>query len=261
MQCKNCSTEFEGNYCSNCGQNTNVKRIDIGSLWQELIKTFTNLEYGLFYTVKELTIRPIQTVKVFLAGQRISYFPPFKYFFLTVMFYFLLTSFSGRLQLGTVHAENLSLEENYEKFSALIDHIIQIISPSLKYFYFFILLTFAGCLKLFFSKKYNYAEQVVIQTYWIGHWFLLTSIWHILLIILQTITTTEVYRVDKLITLFIALSPIVYTFIVHYDRQNKVLSIFKTILSYLLCFFILILILSILSTCYVFLINPSMIGK
>lgn len=251
MQCKNCKVAFEGNYCPNCGQNATVKRIDSSSLWQEVIKTFTNLEYGLFYTMKELTIRPIQTVKNYLAGQRIAYFPPFKYFFLAAVFYFGLLSLFGYLdasnndfekiyiqsyQLGS-GSSGLSLKSNQE-----LETIIKNALPFFKYFYIFWILGLAFFFKIFFKKQqYNYAENVVALVYWLSHMFILSSLWSSIFFILKNMTSLDLSLVDTIVGVVIGSTLLFYPIKLHYNTQHKIVSIIKVILSYILSFSILLL--------------------
>ncbi|MCP4442279.1 MAG: DUF3667 domain-containing protein [Aureispira sp.] len=258
MQCKNCSTSFEANFCPNCGQNSNAKRIDTLSLWQELVKTFTNLEHGLFFTIKELTIRPIQTVKNYLEGKRINYFPPFKYFFLVAVFYFALISLLGYLDSSTYDFEEVykqsynlgrgdsgssdSVEAIPSKTGQEIEAALEKMVPYLKYFYFAWLFTFALFLKLFFKKhKYNYAENVVALVYWMGHVLLISGIWLIIISISQQLTTADLSTVDETIGILINLGFLFLPIKFYYNSQRKVSSVGKVILAHALSFIILLL--------------------
>ena len=67
--CENCNTEITQNYCPNCGSSTSLQRIDRKYIWSE-ISSVLNLDKGIFYTIKELCIRPGKTVREFLIYDR-----------------------------------------------------------------------------------------------------------------------------------------------------------------------------------------------
>jgi len=67
--CKNCNTELNGEYCSNCGFPKKLKRIDRKYVFNE-ISSVINFDKGIFYTIKELLLRPGNAVKEFILEDR-----------------------------------------------------------------------------------------------------------------------------------------------------------------------------------------------
>jgi hypothetical protein len=67
--CKTCNIEINGNYCLNCGQALELKRIDRAYVLSE-IGSVINFDKGIFYTIRELLIRPGTTIKDFIENDR-----------------------------------------------------------------------------------------------------------------------------------------------------------------------------------------------
>ena len=87
--CKNCEHTFQGNFCSNCGQKTNTNAIDFGFIVHEVPHSAFHLNKGIFYTIKEMSIRPGKTIKEYIDGKRVNHFPPLTYLLiLTSLFVF-----------------------------------------------------------------------------------------------------------------------------------------------------------------------------
>lgn len=67
--CKNCNTKITKNYCPLCGAPNSVTRID-GKYIATEIGSVLNFDKGIFYTIKELIIRPGNAVKEFILEDR-----------------------------------------------------------------------------------------------------------------------------------------------------------------------------------------------
>lgn len=76
--CKNCKTHFTGNYCYNCGQNSNTKRISWKNFFDNLFGGLTNITKGFWFTMIELFSRPGHMINDFLEGKRVIYEKPFQ---------------------------------------------------------------------------------------------------------------------------------------------------------------------------------------
>jgi hypothetical protein len=58
MNCKNCGQIVDGKYCCNCGQNTNITKINFANFINEVSESVFQIDKGLFYTLIELIVRP-----------------------------------------------------------------------------------------------------------------------------------------------------------------------------------------------------------
>lgn len=92
MNCKNCGAQLNGNFCSQCGQKAKIDTINLSYILSEVSDTFLQVNHGLFYTIKELFLRPGISIRDYLAGKRKSYFKPIAYVLLLSTIYALLAS-------------------------------------------------------------------------------------------------------------------------------------------------------------------------
>lgn len=162
--CKNCNTQFEGKYCNNCRQSADTYRIT----WRELVNHLTlaiiQVDRGILYTLKELTLRPGYTIRDYLNGKRIYHFNPFLFMILSGGLVSLLFS-SLNVQLPV---KEIELEE-IERFNTTLAH---------KYFamiglIFMILLSVTDFI-FFFNKKFILSELLVSNTFQAGQILVIT---------------------------------------------------------------------------------------
>jgi hypothetical protein len=81
--CHNCGTLRSGEYCHDCGQRMTQPRITLRGTLRTLLLDAFDLDRGLVHTVVELSRGPGHVVRRFIAGQRVRYTNPVKYFFIT----------------------------------------------------------------------------------------------------------------------------------------------------------------------------------
>jgi len=94
MNCKNCDNKIEGNFCTYCGQNVKVDRLNLPNFLTEISDSVFQLNRGLFYTIKELFIRPGHAIRDFIQGKRKEYFKPITYVLTLSTLYFLVSQIS-----------------------------------------------------------------------------------------------------------------------------------------------------------------------
>lgn len=110
MNCKNCANNFDENFCPKCGQSNKVEKITWPVFLTELSDNIFQINKGLFYTIKELFIRPGETIRNFLIGKRKNYFKPIAFAFALSTIYFLVSrifeseTFIGDAIKGYAHA-------------------------------------------------------------------------------------------------------------------------------------------------------------
>lgn len=90
--CKNCKTEITQNYCPNCGISKSLKRID-GKYIANEIGSVLNFDKGILYTIKELIIRPGNTVKEFILNDRNRIVKPIIFIIICSLIYSVLEKF------------------------------------------------------------------------------------------------------------------------------------------------------------------------
>ena len=74
--CKNCGTDYKGNYCNYCGQKSDIERLNLKYLLHNLFHATTHLDAGYFYTLKELAFRPGHFIREYLQGKRSNHGDP-----------------------------------------------------------------------------------------------------------------------------------------------------------------------------------------
>lgn len=168
MICKNCAHEVAGNFCQNCGQRTNVGRIDFNYLIQEIPNSLFQLDRGFFFTVRELAIRPGHSLREFLGGKRKNFYKPIAFLLITSTLYVLATYL---MSSQTLMAEVLigfqggaqALDPN--SGGDMVDWIIK----NQTYLAFLLLPIFSLASYLAFIRSgYNYIEHLVLNLYITG---------------------------------------------------------------------------------------------
>ena len=90
--CKNCKTEVNQNYCPKCGDPVVLKRIDAHYIQHE-ITHILHFEKGIFYTIKELLLRPGENVRNFVTENRSRLVKPIIFIIITSLVYTIITHF------------------------------------------------------------------------------------------------------------------------------------------------------------------------
>jgi len=86
MNCKNCNYQVNSKFCPNCGHPTELKRISGKYIIHE-IEHVLHLEKGIFYTIKELFIRPGYNVRTYLTENRSRLVKPIIFIIITSLIY------------------------------------------------------------------------------------------------------------------------------------------------------------------------------
>ena len=81
-ECLNCQEHYTGNYCPRCGQAANTDRFSMKVAAENFAEAYGMGERGMFRTILELILRPGYLILDYLRGMRVSYYAPFKMFFL-----------------------------------------------------------------------------------------------------------------------------------------------------------------------------------
>ena len=117
--CLNCGTEFEGNFCPECGQNAETGRFTMRFIFENLIAAFTSKDGGVWFTLKSLFTRPGTMIVEILNGKRRRYFSPFPMLFFVLTFYLLLASITGsRDNYRQAEQEHMNIEVSKDDKSA-----------------------------------------------------------------------------------------------------------------------------------------------
>jgi hypothetical protein len=93
INCKNCNTKFEGNFCSNCGEKV-IKEGDfsVPKILSQGLDSFTHLDSKLFKTLKLILFYPGKLSKLNIEGIKVPYMKPFQIFIILNVIFFILFS-------------------------------------------------------------------------------------------------------------------------------------------------------------------------
>ncbi len=90
--CLNCNAPIRDNFCSTCGQRTEVTRIDGKEVLHEIFHFFTHLQKNFVRTSVGMLVKPHEVQHNFLRGQRKNYHNPFSYLVIWVALEWFLKS-------------------------------------------------------------------------------------------------------------------------------------------------------------------------
>ena len=81
-ECLNCHEHYVGRFCPRCGQAATTDRFSMKVAAENFADAYGMGERGMFRTMRDLILRPGYLILDYLRGMRISYYAPFKMFFL-----------------------------------------------------------------------------------------------------------------------------------------------------------------------------------
>lgn len=165
--CNSCNQDIPENYCSKCGAPARLQRIDRHYIQHE-IEHILHLEKGIFYTIKELVVRPGQSINTFILNNRSRLVKPIVFIIVTSLIYTLVNHF-------------FHIEEGYLNFdktnTAGLNPVNQWIQHHYGYANIIMGVFMAFWLKLFFRKHgYNFFELLILLCFVQGIGMLLFSV-------------------------------------------------------------------------------------
>ena len=156
--CTNCSFEYEGKYCPECGVKKNHGRIYFRDQLHDALYYVFSLSSPFTTTFKGLMTNPGKVGREYIEGKRKKYYTPIKYFILCSAVYFITVKITG-------------IDPDAEYTS-------EIIRKNANYLVFILVPLFALFSKLFFRKQgYSYAEYLAFSFLLIGHYILLSTLY------------------------------------------------------------------------------------
>ena len=160
ITCKNCGHHFEGNFCCNCGQTADTKKLNAAYFWNEVKHGFFYVDSGLVYSLKQLCTRPGHTVREFIEGKRVRHLKPISLVVILATVYGVLYHYFD-INLISAIKEDLSSEASdvlirINEFMGSHYALISVLNIP-----FLALGSFLG----FKKQGYTYVEHLVLNTY------------------------------------------------------------------------------------------------
>lgn len=125
-ECKNCHTQYRGNFCPCCGQSAATDRFAKDGIIKELIENFTPFDSTFVRTVMELFCRPGYMISDYIHCKRANYYKPVAMLTSLVALYLLLClAFSPNTLDGTMDGLGDGLNEiakdpDYAKYTLML---------------------------------------------------------------------------------------------------------------------------------------------
>lgn len=188
--CLNCNEALvEGaEYCLRCGQRAHLHRLTFSHLFHEAIHFFTHADKGIFFTLRELTVRPGKVVREYIYGKRRKYFPPLNLMLILAGLYvFSLSLFTPPYQVQYTNALRQQVDaikdETKRKIAAArVARSEKVQNGVTKYsnILFMLASPLLGWVMWLFYRRgtINYTEHVVANLYFVAY----TSLFMTLLI-------------------------------------------------------------------------------
>jgi len=169
--CEYCNKEHTGNFCSNCGRVRTLKRIDGAYILSE-IGSILNFQKGIFYTVRELLLRPGKNVQRFLHQDRNRLVKPIVFVIVCSLIYTLLQQL-------------LNFEDGYINYSfgegTVSNALFSWVTKNYGYTNILMSIFMALWIKVFFRKQdYNFFEILILLCFVIGIGMLIFALFGIL---------------------------------------------------------------------------------
>lgn len=108
-KCLNCGhpLELSDRYCSFCSQLNTTKNLSVKDFFGEFLSSVITYDSRFRYTLRDLLFKPGVITRNYVAGQRLKYANPFRFFLSVSIIYFLLQSL-----ITVFTSENNFIEEN-----------------------------------------------------------------------------------------------------------------------------------------------------
>lgn len=216
MKCKNCNAEVNSKFCPECGQPTELKRIDGSYILREIEQVFY-FERGILYTIKELTTNPGPSIKNYLTGNRNKLVKPIIFIIIASLIY-------------TISVHFFNIEDTYVKFEehglTTSKKIFAWIQEHYGYANLVMGVFIAFWTKLFFKKhQFNFYEILVLLCFVMGIAMFIYSIFALF----EVVTNVNLMAVGGIMGIGYSTWAIGQFF-----GKNRVLNYVKAFLAYIL---------------------------
>ncbi|HEY0976597.1 MAG TPA: DUF3667 domain-containing protein [Flavobacteriales bacterium] len=204
IRCLNCDRQFEGVHCPSCAQPAKTGRITGAYLAHDIPHSVLHVDRGILFTMKELFICPAAMLRGYLAGKRAGHFKPVAYVVILSAASSFVAHLVGNYVARKHGVPSMILDDTWMNRAIMGSRSIFGSYPSL--FYFAMIPIISACNWLFFHRRYNFWEHVVINAY-------LTAQFNLLLIVAAIIRLLgdDSYKLTPYLILFFTYLAVVYS--------------------------------------------------
>ncbi len=175
MACVNCGAEVTSRFCSNCGQRATVKRLTFKEGLNDFVARIYGFD-GMFpRTLRDLTIKPGKASLSFIDRNRVLYYGPVGYFFLTITLMYLVASLLGINMVDFMkNSAEVSMNAPPKAGSGqekIMEELMKLVSENMKLLSFIIvpIQAFYSRYLFFRNSNLNFIEHTVLPFYTLGH--------------------------------------------------------------------------------------------
>ncbi len=250
--CISCGSTFLENYCQHCGQKLINDRITVKRSLQQFWATMFNVDKGLWFTIKGLFVNPRAVFNQYISGGTNRYVHPFRFAIILITVQTFLLVSSGLYRNIQVNF-SVMMEQEVNPLQGILmafvnSHMHLLIAASIPALAF-------GSRLFFGSKKYNFAEHLVIQSFAYGQ---------VVFIGILTFPIQYYLQGESMLFQFVSAGfTIVYLTYAYFSvfKQNVLLVLLKTIFSFVFWVIGLVLITGVSSFIYMYFLyqtNPAL---
>lgn len=210
-KCLNCGTEFEGNFCHECGQKADTGRFTMKLIIENLTSAILGRDGGIWFTLKSLVTHPSSMILDILNGKRKRYFSPFPMLFFCLALYIVIISFTNN-----GHAFQESFYDSQIEFKGSDDseqaqtEIYKLFSQTLDFLNNHYTLSYIMTLPLWLlGARLCYGKSNRKRYYWAE--YIITIVYASVIVVLFRCLLKLTYVIDKDLSLQLGtiLSPII----------------------------------------------------
>lgn len=162
MSCINCEIDFEGDFCPSCGEKKNIDRITFSSIITSVFSGFVDMDKGLLFNIKNLTLFPKKTILDYINGKRRYILNPISYAIITISIYLFLDTLIPRgVSPKLSKVDVFGAQEMGVKFGYFL-------RSKMKFFWLTYIFYSSFFTKLFF-RRFNFFEHLAINSFILGH--------------------------------------------------------------------------------------------
>ena len=241
--CKNCDQEIQQNFCAFCGQKTSVEPLTTTRLIKEVSDNVFQVNHGLFYSIKALTLHPALSINNYLSGKRKQYFQPIAYAFTLATLYYLITKVIGHSTFVDQIFEGymLSVENKNTNTGEVNVNLIEWLTSNYAYTTLLLVPLFAlGTRIAYFNGDKNLLEHLVLNLYITGHQSLIYGISAVIGLVVNNEDLMEA------ITLLCSMAYAIFVLTTFFNNKHVLVRISQALLSYIVAFLFIVLFLGVM---------------
>lgn len=229
MNCKNCDNKVFGNFCTHCGQNTKVNKLNLSNFLTELSDSVFQVNRGLFYTIKKLFTKPGHTIREFLEGKRKEHFKPIAFVLILSTVYFIVSQIFDTPTLIDDFLSGFSSAGEERSFPTDSSAILKWLSNNYAYTILLLLPVFSLASYIsFLGSGQNYLEHIVINSFITGQQAIFYTFFMVIGVLIKN---KDVIAIAGVIT------SVIYTFWAfsqYYSNSKRIKIVLRLVLTYIL---------------------------